>query len=116
MIQVVIHRNSSGLIVAYDVSGHAEYAESGKDIVCAGVSAVAVGTVNALQELLPIQLEHRMKNGLLSVKLPRIEQTELSENVSDHAQLLLESMLVMLRTIEHSYGQYIKIREKHANQ
>lgn len=112
MINVTIHRNRSGLIVAYDVSGHAEYAESGKDIVCAGVSAVAVGTVNALQELLPIQLEHTMKKGVLSVKLPRIEQSELSENVSENAQLLLESMLVMLQTIEHSYGQYIKIEER----
>jgi uncharacterized protein YsxB (DUF464 family) len=36
------------------VSGHADYAESGGDIVCAGVSALLYGFVAYLRETLPI--------------------------------------------------------------
>lgn len=32
------------------VSGHAEYAEAGKDIVCAGVSALVYGAAGALEK------------------------------------------------------------------
>lgn len=109
MIQVHIHRDErTNRIVRYRVSGHAEFDESGKDIVCAGVSAVVVGTVNAIEALVPIQLAHQMENGLLDVVIDQPNNHEHDKK----SQLLLESMLVMLRTIEHSYGEYINIRDE----
>ena len=52
MINVRITRASAqGVIVGFAVKGHAEYARNGKDIVCAGVSTVTVGTVNAIESL-----------------------------------------------------------------
>lgn len=108
MIQVKIYRDKqTNRIVRYCVSGHAEFDESGKDIVCAGVSAVVVGTVNAIEALVPIQLAHHMENGLLDVMIDQPHEREHD----DKTQLLLESMLVMLRTIEHSYGEYINITD-----
>lgn len=105
MIDVKIYRNDDADIVGYHISGHADYAPKGKDIVCAGVSAVTVGTANAIQSLLSLPLEHEMAHGLLKVQLPHIAE----EAKHQKAQLLLEAMVVMLQSIEQSYSEHITI-------
>ena len=47
----------SGKTVGFIVSGHAGYAESGHDIVCAGVSASLMLTVNAITENFGVKAE-----------------------------------------------------------
>lgn len=107
MIRVAITRGPGRRIERFAVDGHAQYDEPGKDIVCAGVSAVTVGTVNAVEALTGIQLGTRMKHGLLQVKIP----AELEADIDEKVQLLLESMVVMLRSIEQSYGAYIAMQD-----
>lgn len=96
-------------ILAFAIEGHANYAKHGEDIVCAGVSAVSVGTVNAIEELAGVELPAKMKDGWLSSDIP----PALSDAEADgRVQLLLESMLVMLETISKSYGKHVVIHEK----
>lgn len=108
MIRVLLKRDRSGSIRSFSVEGHAEYGEYGQDIVCAGVSAITVGTVNAAEALLGVSLECEMKDGLLQASVPRFLEGDKPEKL----QLLLESMVVMLRSIEESYGDYIVMKEK----
>lgn len=49
MIRVVITYLSDGFI--FDCSGHAGYDEKGRDIVCAGVSALCMALFDRLSEL-----------------------------------------------------------------
>ncbi|MDQ0269900.1 ribosomal-processing cysteine protease Prp [Cytobacillus purgationiresistens] len=109
MIQVTINRKSSGVIQSFTISGHAFFANRGKDIVCAGVSAVSVGAINAVHALTGItpDIEHD-ETGLLSCVIP----DGIAEDVNEKIQLLLEGMVVSLRGIEESYGQNIKITFK----
>lgn len=107
MIVVRIFRNHSGLIQSFKIKGHAGYAKAGEDIVCAGVSAVTVGTVNSIEALTDITLNCDMHNGFLSGVIPLIED----ELTGGKMQLLLESMVVMLNSIAESYGEYIRIEE-----
>lgn len=108
MISVRITRVSAeGTIVGFEVKGHAGYAKRGEDIVCAGVSAVTVGTVNSIETLTGISMDTSMKNGFLSGTLSSIEDSDTSAKV----QLLLESMVVMLNDIAESYGKYISIEQ-----
>jgi uncharacterized protein YsxB (DUF464 family) len=107
MIQVTMKRKPDGTIESFRVKGHALYDESGKDIVCAGVSAVTVGTVNAVEVLLGVELQAGTKHGLLDVRIP----DSLDDALSEKVQLLLEAMVVMLQSIEQSYGTYIAIRD-----
>jgi uncharacterized protein YsxB (DUF464 family) len=107
MIRVKIRRNQDGRIHSFQVKGHAMYDEPGKDIVCAGVSAVAVGTVNSVEALLGVQLKVRSKNGLLDAEVPDHMENGLNEQV----QMLLESMVIMLQTIKQSYSAYIDLQE-----
>lgn len=109
MISVTISRRAADRrIVAFNVQGHAKYAKAGKDIVCAGVSAVTVGTVNAVEALASLELPYSMKNGWLSSDIPEQEDKETDDKV----QLLLESMAVMLGTIASSYGKYVIMQEQ----
>lgn len=91
------------------MTGHAGYAEHGKDLVCAGASAVAVGTVNALEAVCGISAEEHteMESGFLRYSLPT-----LSGEAAVKAQALLEGMLVSLQTIETVYGDFIQIHQK----
>ncbi|MFD2612578.1 ribosomal-processing cysteine protease Prp [Paenibacillus gansuensis] len=109
MIRVLIRRRQEDRSISgYTVTGHALYADPGKDIVCAGVSAVAVGTVNSIEALASEGLETEMEDGFLRVEVPLLEG-----DAQERAQLLLESMVVMLKTIKESYGKYISIQESY---
>ncbi len=107
MIKVTITRSPQGLIESFTISGHANYAKRGQDIVCAGASAVSFGTVNSIQVLTGVvpEIEQGGKGGFLRCSIP----SELEQGIKEKVQLLLEGMLVSLETIERDYGQYIKI-------
>lgn len=107
MVKVRIERAADGSIRSFSVKGHANFAEHGQDIVCAGVSAVTVGTVNAIEALLGIELDSSMKDGFLQASVPAN-----AGGKPEQVQLLLESMVVMLRSIEESYGAHITVTDK----
>jgi uncharacterized protein YsxB (DUF464 family) len=108
MIRVTIERlQTNGYIHSFKVKGHAEFADPGLDIVCAGISAVTVGTVNAVETLLGFEMQSQMKDGFLQAEAP----DNLDNGVQEKLQLLLESMVVMLQSIEISYGAYIQVKQ-----
>ena len=45
MIKGTFKRNDSGRIVSFELTGHAQAGEYGKDIVCAAASALAISAV-----------------------------------------------------------------------
>ena len=102
MIKVLI-KEKQQQILEIEVSGHAESAEYGKDLVCAGVSSACVGIANAL-----------VKNHFLDKHLGELEVQEgfvfIKVNQSDSVvQVVLETFVTILETIEESYSKYMKI-------
>ena len=51
MIHIEIQRDSRGIYRSFRCTGHADYAEAGSDIICAGVSALVIHTGNCIQDL-----------------------------------------------------------------
>lgn len=108
MIKVKITRSaSSGNIMSYRAEGHAAYEVPGKDIVCAGVSAVTIGTYNSIEALLGVHLKYRMYHGFFEMSVSE----QLESKTFEKLQLLLESMVVTLQSIQQSYGEYLSIEE-----
>jgi uncharacterized protein YsxB (DUF464 family) len=106
MIQVTINRLESGLIHEFTLNGHAQFAKRGEDLVCAGVSAVSFGTVNAIEALTGFEPKVEQGNGgFLRCQIP----SDLPEETQKKVQLLLEGMIVSLKTIENDYAKHIKI-------
>ncbi len=105
MITVTITKDQSDRMQAFEMSGHADFAEHGKDLVCAGASAVSFGAVNAIIALTGVTPEILQGDGggYLKVLLPEASEKD------DDIQLIVQAMIVSLQTIEVDYGQHIKI-------
>lgn len=110
MIQVTIYQTSDHKISAFTVKGHANFDEYGSDIVCAGVSAVSFGALNAVEKLTGVvpNVEQDDAGGYIHWQVP----AELPKETDDKVQLLLQGMVVSLQTIEQSYSDYIQITFK----
>ena len=105
MITITVNKDKSGRIHSFEMTGHANFAEHGKDLVCAGASAVSFGAVNAIISLTgkTPEIHQGSEGGYLKVSFPH--STE-----DDHdTQLIVKAMIVSLQTIEKDYGQHIKI-------
>lgn len=108
MVRVEVRRKADGAIAGFRMTGHAEYAEAGKDIVCAGLSAVAIGTINAVEALLGVRLvAGTPERGTLEAAVPEGTEGRRGEDV----QLLLEALVHMVRDIEAHYGTYVRVTE-----
>ena len=51
MIQITVYKNKKHEYVGFDTEGHADFSESGQDIVCAAVSALVINLVNSIERL-----------------------------------------------------------------
>ncbi|MBD7983043.1 ribosomal-processing cysteine protease Prp [Sporosarcina sp. Sa2YVA2] len=104
MIKIIINEQPTGRISSFEMKGHADYAEHGKDLVCAGASAVSFGAVNAIIALTDItpEIQQGSDGGYLKVAFPETEK-------DSEIQLIVKAMIVSLQTIEQDYGQHIKL-------
>ena len=102
MITVIVKRVNS-CIESIDIQGHALFAPKGKDLVCAGVSSIAVGGMNALEELAHGVCRLQMEEGKIMI--------QVQDSQSEKAQFILETILIQLLTMEESYGNYIQIKQ-----
>lgn len=107
MIKVTVYRTNN-LISGFELTGHADSGPYGYDLVCAGVSAVTFGSVNAVMELCEsdLEIEQGDEGGYLRVIIPN----HTNKNVIEKIQLLFDGMLVSLKSIEQEYGQFITIQ------
>ena len=99
MIKVNV-REHAGMIQSIHISGHAEYADHGKDLVCAGVSSIGVGLLNALSEMCEDSCECSMHEGDIQIQV-------IKENTEN--QIILNTGIIQLQTMEQSYKNYIHI-------
>jgi uncharacterized protein YsxB (DUF464 family) len=107
MIQVCIIRDSEGVIREFSVKGHAGYAESGRDIVCAAVSAVAYTAVGALEDLAGLN-GYEEKEGYIKFSLP----LHISREKTEKAGIILETAAIGFKQIEMQYGDYVKVSDE----
>ena len=101
MINVIYSMNDDHYTYL-SVKGHAESDEYGKDLICASVSSIMFGLMNALDEA-KTNVEIKEKNNHIEI----INKTE-KELVDNY----LELVLIQLKTIEESYDEFIKVERK----
>lgn len=80
-----------------EVKGHADYDIKGKDLVCAAVSAIITGGFNAFSDnqIKEIVLDEGYAKAII--------------NPGD-GNIILQTIIVQLKTIEKEYPQFIKIK------
>ena len=82
------------------ISGHAEYADEGYDIVCASVSCIAITTVNALISINEDCLVYTESDGLLEIGI--LKHDEVIDK-------LINNMITLLTKLSEDYKENIKI-------
>ncbi len=92
------------LIVGYQLKGHAGADEYGKDIVCAGLSAISIGGANALTDG-EDNYDVEIKKGYLSLK-------RIHGFPSEHDRIVLETIVTQLEGVVASNGNYATLERK----
>ena len=108
MIRVTFHKKDHEL-VSFEMTGHAGFSEHGSDIVCAGVSALAITTVNSIEKLAgyrPIVDVDEVEGGYLYVEVVR----DVTKVQAQTTQILLNSLLLGLEGIQEEYPNYLTIQ------
>ncbi len=70
MVEVHIRKDSRERLSSFFASGHAGWAQSGEDVVCAAVSALLQAAWLGLTEVARIEVEASRENGELALTWP----------------------------------------------
>ena len=101
MIKIKIKR-SEDIIKEVLITGHANYADYGKDIVCAAVSSIALTTCNGI-----ICID----DSILTLDEPGTWCIKVLKD-TDINQKLLDNMLIMFEELKNQYPKNIEIRNE----
>ena len=99
MIRIRFTQNRNGQLSGFCVRGHAQFAESGRDIVCAAVSSAVYMAANTVTEVLGLSPEISECDGKLSLSL--------SEKEVSAARTVLEGLRLHLQALCEQYPDYI---------
>ena len=93
------------LIYGFECSGHTGYAEFGKDILCATISAISQSTILGITNVLGIKckIDRVDDKGYIKIELPNNIDSIKS------AQVLLQTMKVSIEDLLEAYSHYISM-------
>ena len=92
----VLKRTESGI----SITGHAGYAEHGKDIVCAAVSILAQNLIQSIEELTEDKIEYELSPGEVNINF---------RDLSAEAMLLFDSFYIGVKMIADEYPENVTI-------
>ena len=86
-----------------EISGHANYDEFGKDIVCASVSSIVMTTVNSILSIDDSSINYVDDGDKIIIE-------KLNDN--DIVDKLLDTMILILKDLEKQYKENIKVESE----
>lgn len=97
------------LFQSFDISGHAEYNDEGLDIVCAGISATVITSLNLLSSLLKksIKVSENEVEGYIHAE---IINYDFDSKTLDFMHLVVDNLIASLSEIESMYPNHLKVK------
>ncbi len=89
------------------ISGHAEYADPGADVVCAAVSSAVQTVANLMTEVFRLAVEAVADPKTNAVQIALVDTDETGE-----AAKLFEGLILQLEQIQAQYPTYLQIKKK----
>ena len=103
MVNVTIYKKEDQ-ITGFEFIGHAGFSRRGKDIVCAGISALVVNTLNSIEQLTEDKFTCEVEEKSGDVRFHMVDE------ISDEARLLLKSLELGVLGIQELYSKkYITV-------
>lgn len=82
------------------INGHAGYAEAGKDIVCAGVTALTENLIDSIESLTEDTIQYEISPGRVDIH---------HKDLSKAGRLLMDSFFLGISGIAQDFPEYVKI-------
>ena len=82
------------------ISGHAGYAPTGSDIVCAGVTALTQELIGSMEGLTDDRIETDIGSGMASIQYG---------DLSEKGRLLIDSFFIGICMIAEEFPDYVRI-------
>lgn len=83
-----------------NIFGHADYAPYGKDIVCAGVTALMQTLIRSIEDLTEDKIKYEISSGRTDIKY---------KNLSEKAKTLVDSFFVGICAIANEFPENVRI-------
>ncbi len=83
-----------------EISGHARCAEAGKDIVCAGVTALMQTLIKSIGDLTEDKIEYEISPGKADIHY---------RNLSEEGKLLVDSFFIGVCQIADEFPDHVRI-------
>ena len=99
--------NNGGVLCGFEISGHAEYADKGKDIVCAGVSSAVQMTANTIIEVIGAGAYISRKGEKITLRLLRCSDKAKITN----ARAVIKGLRLHLFILSTQYQGTISIED-----
>ena len=106
MIDISIVKGKDGFVYGFEVCGHSGYAEHGKDIVCAAISALAYTAVGSISEMTKVKADWNYKDGYMFYM---VHSDDLGAN-RGIVKTIFDTIVIGFRQVELSYNKYVKVR------
>jgi len=94
-------------ITGFSVSGHSGYAEAGKDIVCAAISAAVTMAEATINDVCGAKAKVRVKEDDARITLMLPASCDEEETV----QAVLSGLMLTLISLREDYPDYIEVLE-----
>lgn len=105
MTKIKFYEKNS-FIVKMELDGHTGLAQSGEDVLCAGISAISQSAVLGLKQVVKchLQFERREKQGYLCCKI-----LESEKRVLEKTQIIMETALIALQDLQIGNEKFMKV-------
>lgn len=93
----------------FTISGHADYADEGLDIVCAGISATVITSLNLLMKLLKgkFSFTENQEEGFMNFE---IINYDIDSKTKSFIDLVVNNLYESLNEISETYPNHLKVK------
>ena len=103
-------RKKEDLWTEFEISGHSGYANSGSDIVCAGISTAVIMSINLIDKLIQNGFEVIQNEKKGYICLTNIDYSKVSSETKSIIDMVFETLLETLQSIEQDYPKNLKVK------
>ena len=108
MLTIRVVRGPDGGVVTLCAFGHAGFDRRGRDIVCAGASAVVHTAVLGVTQAVGLPAAVRAGEGYLELKL---DSEKRPQGLWERAQAVLEAAILGVKEIARQYPRHVRVED-----
>ncbi|MDO5737693.1 MAG: ribosomal-processing cysteine protease Prp [Eubacteriales bacterium] len=96
-----------GRLEAFEILGHAGYAEYGNDVICAAISTLAQTAIRTCIEELKLVVDYELDSESGKIVLKLKDRPKMQRQLEDY-HLILANTLIGIKMAQEAYPDFIK--------